>query len=205
MRVSLCVIRVCTRVPTCVCTCTRVHEQCPVHACVLAWIHACPRVPTCIVRASGCARVDPVCSRVHMCACVPMRVPMCVHVCSFPRQNLLGPSGPSSGQIPGDTVESEECVHCLGRASVDVRQCVSGARQCESVLESGGAPRVGVAGVRWPLHAELQVWALSSGLCGGAAERLWAAKQEECDSALQSLPPVSAVSFQVRAGLSSLF
>lgn len=183
-RVSVC-LRVCTRVPTCVCTCARVHE-CGSGACVCACMDTC--VPTCTHMYSACIWV---CTRVSLCAhaCICVHVCpcvcLCVCMCEKPRQNLLGPSGPSSGQIPGDTVESEESVHRLGRASADEGQCVSGARQCESVLEeSGGAPRVGSLGLGGRSMLSCRCGLCLVG-CGGAAERLWAAKQEECDSALQ--------------------
>lgn len=59
----------------------------------------------------------------------------------------------------------------LGRVSADEGQCVSGAGQCESVLEeSGDAPRVGSLGLGGRSHIKLQVWAFSCGLWGSCQE-----------------------------------
>ena len=89
------------------------------------------------------------CAHMYTCVCMHVCDYMCTCVCMCEKlpQNLLAPSGPCSSRIPGDTVESAECVRRLGRVSMDEGQCVSGAGQCESVLEeSGDAPRVGSLG-----------------------------------------------------------
>lgn len=173
----------------CVLTCVHVCAHMCMHVCTHAGTHMCgsgarvcacmyTRVPTCTHMYSVC-----ICVCMHVCvslcahACICVRVCpcvcLCVCMCEKPRQNLLGPSGPSSGQIPGDTVESEESVHRLGRVSADEGQRVSRARQCESVLEeSGDAPRVGSLGLGGRSHVKLQVWALSCGLCGSCREAL---------------------------------
>ena len=113
----------------------------------------------------------------YMCACVCM--------CEKPPKNLLAPSGSGSSRIPGDTVESAECVCRLGRVSVDEGQCVCGAGQCESVRRRVVTPP------GWGRWGEEAAPTLSCrcGLCpvgrGEAAQRLWAAKQTERDCAPQ--------------------
>ena len=175
----------------------------PVHACTHACmsvcshmcmcVHMCPRAPTCIhmraciyVCAYTCACVC-MCAHMYTCVCMHVCAYMCacVCMCEKPPQNLLAPSGPGSSRIPGDTVESAECVHRLGRVSVDEGQCVCGAGQCESVRRRVVTPP------GWGRWGEEAAPTLSCrcGLCpvgrGEAAQRLWAAKQTERDCAPQ--------------------
>lgn len=200
--VSVC-LHLCTCVPMCVlmCACMQVCISVCMHVCACM----CTHVPTSVVCASECACMC-VSLCAYTCAYVCPRVCLCVCMCEKPRQNLLGPSGPGSSRIPGGTVESAESVRRLGRVSADEGQCVSGAGQCESVLEeSGDAPRLGSLGLGGCSHVKLQVWALSCGLWGGRQEASGskASRMRLCSAACPS--PVSAVSLQVRAGLYGLF